>query len=1047
MSRLIAAPPELTDAPPGGGPAPDRGKVGGIVFVGSLDAPIVCVVDAPSLEVFNKTRAMPPQATKLFHEIAQQHGFQSRDFAFITPCPPIPANVEGSAKREKLFMEEHTVAFWEVLNMFAGRKLVLAMGKTAAEAVMQRAVKITKVRGQVIPGTERTQCPVSFSLSATNVLRRPEVRPTYEADFAMLSRLQQSEWDLSTIVANAREEVQYEWIYDLKPLLGDNKPVAISLDTEGVGLKVHGSETPYRVLTVQIGVRSKHSYVLPVDVIHYNRWRSVGELLMPWLQETSETMEEVEGRALVVAPKKGARKPKAQKKAVAPVAVTDPGVTSGVTSGAGVVGAAPTGRTRTRVLGYVPVAPPPPVPAPAPIPVVEEDEDDERDPEEGPKFTGVMPVVDELLDTGKTPHEIWCALYPERRDWKDARRRFMAFMETTAEHPRLTDAWREEQVAHLKTLSEDGSVRKTGQNLKFDLHAMWSAFRIKVRGWLFDTQILMFNTDEEMLVKSLDEGVRRWVPGMAGYADRYNEQWDKERMDLIPLWETFEYGAGDTDATIRLATTLYKEVEKDSRQRIVMERVQMPALRTFVKVERRGIRANLEQLRELQIECAELESDLKLSLLSRVPTAVRRAHFNAGKELSFGRADFVIDTLFGRHGIGLRPRQWTKSTINLPAPDRIASVSVKTHLPLFLDRETYGDEVVSFLTDLIDYQKLRKLSSTYIGTGPGNGLWKYVQPDGRIHPSFFLHSTVTGRSSSRDPNAQNLPKRALTAMMKLLVTKFRKVLCASEGFLLAESDLSQAELRIAAEMADEQVMKAVYRRDGDIHATTAGAVMGITEAMFEALPEEVRKDKRSQAKGVNFGYIYGMGARKFKDFAKTDYGLDFTEEESYALRRAFFARYSRLEIWHKTMRELVRSNGYVRSLHGAIRHLPGIKSNMEGIQAECERQAINSPVQRFASDIGLIGMTRISRDLPESWGGVEAFIHDAVITEVREDKADEACAQIKYMMETPPLESWFGLRMSVPIKADVSIGPDLGSQKEVKGLVAVRPDWLRPEYD
>lgn len=1038
MNRLITQPPEPTDAPPGGD-VPSRGRVGDIVFVGSLDAPIVCVVDAPSAEVFSKGRAMPPQATKLFHEIAQAHGFDSRDFAFITPCPPIPPEADGSAKREKQFMEQHTTAFWEALSMFAGRRIVLAMGKTAAEAVMQRPVQITKVRGRVVPATDRTGCPVSFSLSATNVLRRPEVRPTYEADFAMLARLRQSDWDSAAIVADAREEVQYEWLYDMQPLL-DTRPTAISLDTEGVGLKVHGMDTPYRILTVQIGVRSKHSYVLPIDADHYNRWRGVAEFLHPWLSATSEGMEEVAGgMSGPVKKRKATAKKAAAKKAVVPVPSTDAGI--------GVAGVPPTGRQRTRVLGHRAAITVTPV-AVVPAPVAEDDEDDEdRDPEAGPKFQGVMPVVDELLAGDKTPEQVWCGLYPERRDWAVARRRMLAFIEATKERPRLSAEWRTKQIELLRALIEDGRVRKTGQNLKFDVHALYSAFGINVREWQFDTQLLMFNTDEEMLVKSLDEGVRRWVPGMAGYADRYNEQWDKERMDLIPLWETFEYGGGDTDATIRLAHTLYKEVAKDTRQLNVMNRVQMPALRTFVKVERRGIRANLDALRELQIECAEREAEMKLSLLERVPAAVRRAHFAAGKELSFGRAEFVVDTLFSRQGLGLRPKQWTKSTVNLPADMRVPSVSVKTHLPLFLDREAYGEEIVQFLVDLIEYQKLKKLSSTYIGTGQDNGLWKHVRPDGRIHPSFFLHSTVTGRSSSRDPNAQNLPKRALTPLMKHLVTAFRRVLCASEGFVLIETDLSQAELRIAAEMANERVMKAVYQRDGDIHATTAAAVMGLSETQFSALPEDIQKDKRGQAKGVNFGYIYGMGARKFKDFAKTDYGLDFTEEESYALRRAFFARYPGLEVWHRQMRDFVRSQGYVRSLHGALRHLPGIRSNMEGIQAECERQGINSPVQRFASDIGIIGMTRISRDLPPEWGGVEAFIHDAVITEVREDKAEEACPQIKYMMETPPLESWFNLRMSVPIKADVSMGPDLGTQKEVKNLVAERPDWLRPQYD
>lgn len=127
--------------------------------------------------------------------------------------------------------------------------------------------------------------------------------------------------------------------------------------------------------------------------------------------------------------------------------------------------------------------------------------------------------------------------------------------------------------------------------------------------------------------------------------------------------------------------------------------------------------------------------------------------------------------------------------------------------------------------------------------GGPTGFWKYIYED-RIHPSFLLHRTVTGRTASADPNAQNFPKRGP------LAKAYRKIFVPSDGYVFVECDLSQAELRIAAWMANDPAMLRIYREGGDIHAATAAAVMGITLEAFNALPSEVKKAKRQQAKAV-----------------------------------------------------------------------------------------------------------------------------------------------------------------------------------------------------
>jgi DNA polymerase-1 len=293
-----------------------------------------------------------------------------------------------------------------------------------------------------------------------------------------------------------------------------------------------------------------------------------------------------------------------------------------------------------------------------------------------------------------------------------------------------------------------------------------------------------------------------------------------------------------------------------------------------------------------------------------------------------------------------------------------------------------------------------------------------------------LDNTVTGRTSSQNPNAQNFPKRGQTAK------DFRRIFIPTEGFVFIEADLSQAELRIAAWMANDKKMLKIYQDGGDIHAATAAGVMNIPI-------EEVKKEDRQKAKAINFGFLYGMWWTKFMDYAKTDYGVTFTPKQAEAIRTRFFTLYPSLENWHKTMKAFVREHGYVRALHGALRRLPSIKSSEDKIKQETERQAVNSPVQRFASDLGVLALARFDRDCPRDRMRAVAFIHDAVVIEARKDSIDEAASALKWYMQNNPLEELFDITPPLPIASDVSIGDTLAALDERPNTQAIRPIWAK----
>lgn len=242
-----------------------------------------------------------------------------------------------------------------------------------------------------------------------------------------------------------------------------------------------------------------------------------------------------------------------------------------------------------------------------------------------------------------------------------------------------------------------------------------------------------------------------------------------------------------------------------------------------------------------------------------------------------------------------------------------------------------------------------------------------------------------------------------------------------------EADYSQIELRVAALLADEQNMKHIYATGGDIHATTASRVSGIPIS-------QLTKEDRKKGKPVNFGFLYGMGWRKFIETAFSNYGILFSEDEAQASRIIYFDMFPALIPWHNRQRKLVKKYGRVQSPIGRVRHLPDIYSPDQGVRAEAERQAINSPVQGFASDMAVSSMIDINQQFKKYGiaGHCLGLVHDAINFEIRDDHLARALPIIKTCMEDMDMiYRKFGAVIDIPIIADVSLGRHWGEKMEL----------------
>jgi DNA polymerase-1 len=302
-------------------------------------------------------------------------------------------------------------------------------------------------------------------------------------------------------------------------------------------------------------------------------------------------------------------------------------------------------------------------------------------------------------------------------------------------------------------------------------------------------------------------------------------------------------------------------------------------------------------------------------------------------------------------------------------------------------------------TAILDYKATNTIIKMFLNRWEADSSY-----DGRIHPSFGLTNVRTGRTSCSNPNLQQVPR----------LSDIRSMFRPKKGRQFFEADYSQLELRIAAHYANEPTMLAIYKANGDIHTETARSL---------TTSKDVTKEDRNKAKPVNFGFLYGMGAKGFVDYAFDNYGQVFTQSEAQHYRDIFFAKYSRLLPWHDEMAELCEALGGVENLFGRFRALPLIYSSNRGEYFSAVRRAINTPVQSSGSDLLVSAATQLNKEFRNENVHICCTVHDSIIGEFDEGDEDWLIPEIKRIMNHPKVLDDFNVHLKVALAVDVGIGP------------------------
>lgn len=550
--------------------------------------------------------------------------------------------------------------------------------------------------------------------------------------------------------------------------------------------------------------------------------------------------------------------------------------------------------------------------------------------------------------------------------------------------------------------------------------------------WLISHGVKLYPTFDTMLaIHLLNENVQKGLKPQA-MARLGVEPWgiDTGQLDQTPISDVLYYNFLDTYYMYLVKKQLVEELKEQPRLLRIFMLETMPAQRELIDSEIRGAWIDVERLKERKPQAvanlARIEQNIREAAeLPKMddpdwPHTVK--HLVRGDKVipweeNFNASQFARWMLFDWLELPIAERGKNKQDGSPGDPSMAEGVlmALKDEHP-----------VIEHMLERVTAQK--HLSSFF------NPYEELVDENHRVHTTFKLAGTVTGRLSSGKADADKISgtrgrMRGVNLQQVPRDPFIRGLFGAPPGWTFVESDYSQIELRVAALLANEQHMKHIYATGGDIHMSTAMRVTGLPES---EVTKEIRK---VVGKPVNFGFLYGMGWRKFIQTAFENYGSHFTEAEAMGARKAYFDLYPALLPWHARQRRLVNEYGRVQSPLGRVRHLPDIYSPDKGVRMEAERQAINSPVQGFASDMAVLAMIEINSRFRDMGAAAHCLglVHDAINYEIRDDWLSRCLPIIKDVMEDMELvRRKFGTVVDIPIVADVSVGQHWGDKIELK---------------
>ncbi len=524
----------------------------------------------------------------------------------------------------------------------------------------------------------------------------------------------------------------------------------------------------------------------------------------------------------------------------------------------------------------------------------------------------------------------------------------------------------QEVIDEFKPIFENENIGKIAQNIKYDaLMLKW--YDVELKGQWFDTMIAHYLLEPELRhgMDYLSETYLKYKP--VSIETLIGKGAKQLSMRDIRVERVAEYAAEDTDVTFQLRDYFAPKLKEEGLEELY-ETMENPLTRVLVDLEYEGINLNSKYLQDYSVELGQQISDFE-----------KRIHVEAGIVFNIASPSQVGEVLFGKMQI---PYRWRKTKTGKYSTDESKLTELAGKYP--------------FVADILKHRGLSKLKSTYVDALP-----LQVNPKtGRVHSSFNQALAATGRLSSNNPNLQNIP---------IKTEEGRKVREAfiprDKGHVLLAADYSQVELRLIAEMSNDEAMLEAFQKGQDIHRATAAKVYGTAY-------NEVTSDQRRNAKTVNFSIIYGAGATNVSQ------QLNIKRAVAKELINTYFQQYQGLKNYMEETVNFARENGFVKTLLGRRRYLRDIDSRNGLSRSNAERIAINTPIQGTAADLIKIAMINIHKALKENNLKTKMIlqVHDELVFDVPKNELEKVKPIIEDLMKNaiPDLE--------VPILVEMGVG-------------------------
>ncbi len=526
----------------------------------------------------------------------------------------------------------------------------------------------------------------------------------------------------------------------------------------------------------------------------------------------------------------------------------------------------------------------------------------------------------------------------------------------------------------LKPILEDDSIKKIGQNIKFDFIVFF--YRGIILKSLEDTMLISYVLDAGKNRHNMDTLSEIHLGHKTiSFKDLVGTGKKQINFSEVKVEDAKNYAAEDADITYRLYKLLKKNLDKENLNNIY-ESFEKPLIKILAFMEISCVKVDNNFLKKLSNKFSE-----KISSLEREIYKLSRKKFNIASTKQLGEIMY--------------------NDLKIASLKKTKKGSFATSASVLEDLAYKGNK---FPKLVLDWRQVTKLKNTY-----SDALQDHINPNTkRVHTSFLLAATTTGRLASSNPNLQNIPIKSEDGK------NIRKAFISEKNYKLISADYNQIEMRILSDLADVKELKKAFFNNEDVHSLTASQV-------FNVDTKKVNQDMRRKAKAINFGIIYGI----------SQYGLakqiNVSNNEAEEFLNAYFLKFPEIKEYMNSTIKFCRKSGYVQNIFGRRTYLSGINDKNFNIRNFQERAAINAPIQGSASEIMRIAMIRIQNKFDEIKNNKSRMllqIHDELIFESSEEDLKSIVKLIEKEM-TSVKDSEFH-SFSIPLSIDINFGENWG---------------------